>query len=355
MRFCLGVPDKVKNHVLRSFLSPSPLAGEGGGEGDGSSYLDVLLNGLKACCSKSWSRFASAFRRIFVTGLWLLLPLTASAAITVTGADSQAITLAAPAQRIVSLAPDLTELAYAAGAGADMVGTSSYSNYPAAAAKLPLIGDAFRVDLERVVTFQPDLILAWQGGTPAAVIERLRALKLQVLVIGTRQLTDIAHNLELIGQVTGHEAEAHAAAQKFLEGLATLRRQYAGRAPVRVLYEISSRPLYTVGGRQSISRMIELCGGRNIFSDLTVLAAPVSFETVLARDPQAVVTGSDKGAAARLKEWRRWPQVSAVRNQDLFVISGDLIARATPRILQGGKQLCEDLEKTRGRRYAASD
>lgn len=355
MRFCLGVPDKVKNHVLRSLLIPSPWVGKGDDEGGSRSFLNVLSNNPNTCRRKSWSRFASAFRRISVAGLWLLLPLTASAAITVTGADSQAITLAAPAQRIVSLAPDLTELAYDAGAGVDMVGTSSYSNYPAAAEKLPRIGDAFRVDLERVVTLQPDLILAWQGGTPAAVIERLRALKLQVLVIGTRQLTDIAHNLELIGQVTGHEAEAHAAAQKFLEGLATLRRQYAGRAPVRVLYEISSRPLYTVGGRQSISRMIKLCGGRNIFSDLTVLAAPVSFETVLARDPQAVVTGSDEGAAARLKEWQRWPQVSAVRTGSLFSISGDLLARATPRILQGGKQLCEDLEKTRGRRYAASD
>jgi len=347
VRFCLGVPDKVKAHVLRSFLSPSPLAREGGGEGDGSSYLDVLLNGLKACCSKSWSRFASAFRRISVAGLLLLLPLTASAAITVTGADNQIVTLAAPAQRIISLAPDLTELAYDAGAAAQMVGADSYSNYPAAAEKLPRIGDAFRVDLERLVALQPDLILAWHGGTPAAVIERLRALKLQVLVIGTDQLTDIAHNLELIGQVTGHEAEAHAAAQKFLEGLEALRKQYAGRAPVRVFYEISSMPLYTVGGRQSISRMIELCGGRNIFSDLKELAAPVSLESVLARDPQAVVTGSDGGAAARLKEWQRWPQVSAVRTGSLFNISGDLLARATPRILQGGKQLCADVDTAR--------
>ncbi|MHB8404887.1 MAG: cobalamin-binding protein [Gammaproteobacteria bacterium] len=284
-----------------------------------------------------------------------MLPFAASAAITVTGADNQTITLAAPARRIVSLAPDLTELAYAAGAGADMVGTSTYSNYPAAAKKLPRIGDAFRVDLERLLALRPDLVLAWQGGTPQFLIERLRALKLQVLVIGTRQLRDIAHNLELIGQVTGHEAEAHAAAQKFLEGLETLRRQYAGRAPVRVFYEISSMPLYTVGGRQSISRMIELCGGRNIFSDLTVLAAPVSLETVLARNPQAVVTGSDKGVAARLRAWQRWPQISAVRTGSLFSIFGDLLARATPRILQGGKQLCEDLEETRERHNASSD
>ena len=320
---------------------------EGGGEGGRRSFLNVLPNNSNTWRRKSWSRFAPAACRISVAGLLLLLPLTAPAAITVTGADSQTITLAAPAQRIVSLAPDLTELAYAAGAGADMVGTSSYSNYPAAAEKLPRIGDAFRVDLERVLVLKPDLILAWQGGTPAFLIERLRGLGLPVLVIGTHQLMDIATNLELIGQVTGHETQAHAAAQKFLEGLEALRKEYAGRAPVPVFYEISATPLYTVGGRQIISRMIELCGGRNIFSELHALAAPVSLGAVLARNPQAIVTGSDAGAAARLKEWQRWPQMSAVRNQGLFVISGDLIARATPRILQGGKQLCEDIDTTR--------
>jgi len=289
------------------------------------------------------------WRCIYIAGLLLSLSFASSAAITVTGADNQTITLAAPAQRIVSLAPDLTELAYAAGAGAQMVGADTYSNYPPAAKELPRIGDAFRVDLERLLALKPDLTLAWRGGTPAAVIDRLRTLGLNVLVIGNDQLTDIAHNLELIGQVTGHDAEAHAAAQQFMDGLEDLRRQYAGRAPVRVFYEISDMPLYTIGGRQIISRMIELCGGHNIYSDLTVLAAPVSLETVLARDPQAVVTGSDEGAAARIKEWQRWPQMSAVHGGNLFVISDDLIARATPRILQGGKQLCKDLAMARSR------
>ncbi len=285
--------------------------------------------------------------RLFLGALLSVHPVTASAVITVSGADHQTITLAAPAQRIISLAPDLTELAYAAGAGARMVGADTYSNYPNAAKELPRIGDAFRVDMERLVALEPDLVLAWQGGTPPVVIERLRTLGLNVLVIGNDRLADIARNLELIGQVTGHEAQARAAAQEYQAGLESLRRKYAGRTPVRVFYEISGTPLYTIGGRQIISHMIELCGGRNIFSDLKELAVPVSLESVLARDPQAIVTGSDEGAAERLKEWQRWPQISAVRTVSLFTISSDLLARATPRILQGGKQLCEDLEKAR--------
>ncbi|MDE2070204.1 MAG: ABC transporter substrate-binding protein, partial [Gammaproteobacteria bacterium] len=203
-------------------------------------------------------------------------PLPAHAAVTLAGADGQTLVLNAPATRIVSLAPDLSELVYDVGAGRALVGTSRYSDYPAAAKKLPRIGDAFRFDLERIVALRPDLILAWQGGTPVSAIERLRALRLPVMVIGTHRLADIATNLELIGKATGHEAQAHAAAQAFLTGLEKLHRQYGGRKPVRVFYEISAEPLYTIGGKQIISRMLELCGGRNIFGELTAPAAPVS-------------------------------------------------------------------------------
>ena len=287
--------------------------------------------------------------RVFVLVLLALLPLAATAAIRLTDDTGRIIVLAAPAARIVSLAPDLTELVYDAGAGRALVGTVSYSHYPPAARKLPRVGDAFSVDLERLLALRPDLVLAWAGGTPQFLIERLRALKLPVLVIGTRRLVDIAHNLELIGHATGHERQAQAAAQTFLAGLAKLRGEYANRKPLRVFYEISVTPLYTVGGRQIISRMLELCGGRNIFGELHALAAPVSLGAVLARNPQAIVTGSDKGAATRLRAWQRWPQISAVKTGSLFSISGDFLARATPRILLGGQQLCEDLGAGRRR------
>lgn len=293
--------------------------------------------------------FLRLYQRVYLIGLFLVFPLGASAAITLAGADGHALTLNTPATRIVSLAPALTELVYDVGAGADMVGADAYSNYPAAAKKLRRVGNAFGFDLEEIVALRPDLVLAWQGGTPVKSIERLRALHLPVLVIGARRLTDIAANLELIGKATAHETESHVAAQTFLAGLDKLRSRYTGRKPVRVFYEISATPLYTIGGKQIISHLIELCGGRNIFRNLTALAAPVSFGVVLARDPQAIVTGAGPGSAARLKQWQRWPQISAVKTRNLFRISGDLLTRATPRMLEGGKQLCTDLE--RARRY----
>lgn len=269
------------------------------------------------------------------------------AAIRLVGADQQVVKLARPATRIVTLAPDLTELAFDAGAGGALVGVSAYSNYPAAARRLPRVGDAFHFDLERIIALKPDLILAWHGGTPVPMVARMRALNLPVLVIGTRTLNDIAANLELIGLASGHEQQAGAAAQAFLAGLRKLRDEFSDRQPMRVFYEISDQPLYTIGGHQVISRMIELCGGRNIYADLKSLAAVVSLESTLARDPQAIVTGGDPGADARLRAWRRWPQVSAVKTGSLFSIGGDLLVRATPRVVTGGRELCQDLAGTR--------
>lgn len=277
-------------------------------------------------------------------------PFAATAAVQVTGADGRTLSLAAPAKRIVALAPDLVEMAYDVDAGNTLVGAVEYSDYPEAAKSLPRVGDAFRVDLERLVALKPDLVLAWEGGTPQALVDKLRGLGLPVLSLGTRQLDDIGENLETLGVVTGHEDSAKRAAQFFRARLVQLHDRYANTAPLRVFYEISAEPLFTVGREQSISRLIELCGGRNIFVDLSELAPSVSLEAVIGRDPQAIVTGTGEGdAATRLKQWQRWPTLAAVRAGNLFSVNDDWISRATPRLLDAGQQLCEDLDQARAR------
>jgi iron complex transport system substrate-binding protein len=280
----------------------------------------------------------------------VLAPFAASAAVQVAGSDGRTLSLAAPARRIVALAPDLVEMVYDVDAGAALVGAVEYSDYPETAKNLPRVGDAFRVDLERLVALKPDLVLAWRGGTPQALVERLRALNLPVLSLGTRELDDIGANLETLGTVTGHEDSAKRAAQFFRARLVQLHDRYAGTTPIRVFYEIQSEPIFTVGRDQSISRLIALCGGQNIFADLTELAPVVSLESVIARDPQAIVTGTGEGdAGGRLKEWQRWPQLAAVHAGNLFPVNGDLISRSTPRLLDAGQELCEDLDLARSR------
>jgi len=267
--------------------------------------------------------------------------LAIAAQVTVTAAESAA----EPARRIVTLSPHLAELVYAAGAGEHVVGTVAWTDYPPAAAALPLIGDAFRVDLEALAALEPDLVLAWKGGNPDHLLEQLADRGYRVVALEPERLDDIGAHMVEIGRLAGTEQAAREASAQFRTELHALRRAQAGKPALRVFYQVSWRPLYTVGGRQLISEVIELCGGRNLFADLGELAASVSMEAVIARDPEVILTADVQ--SADLDEWRRWPGVTAVARGHLYSVDGDLVARASPRILEGTRQVCDALDRAR--------
>jgi len=252
---------------------------------------------------------------------------------------------AEPAERIVTLAPHLAELVHAAGAGERLVGTVEWTDYPPAAAELPRIGDAFRLDLEALAALAPDLVLAWKGGNPDHLLQQLELSGYRVVALAPERLEDIGAQLLEIGRLAGSEQVASAAAARYRAELETLRRQQAGKARLEVFYQVSWRPLYTVGGRQLISELIALCGGRNIFDDLGALAPAVGIEAVIARNPQ-VILASD-AQRAELEQWRRWPGIEAVARGNLYTVDGDLVVRASPRILAGAAQVCEALDRAR--------
>jgi iron complex transport system substrate-binding protein len=259
------------------------------------------------------------------------------------------IVLAAPAKRIVSLAPSVTEIVYAVGAGSRLVGVSAWSDYPPAAKKLPQVGDAFRVDLERISALRPDLIIAAASATPPAAREALTRLGLPVLLLEPHKLEDIAREMHLVGRAAGTPQAADRSAADFLAERTRLAQTYAGVRSISVFYEISAQPLYTIGGKQIISQVLALCGGRNVFAELDSLAPVVDEGAVLARNPQAILTGNDAGAQARLAAWRRWPWLTAVNTDNLFVVPSDLLARPGPRILAGAAGVCRDLAIARRR------
>jgi iron complex transport system substrate-binding protein len=251
--------------------------------------------------------------------------------------------------RIISLAPNLTELAYAAGAGGMMVGTVEYSDYPDAARLLPRVGDAWRVDPERVLALKPDLVLAWPSGTPVDTITRLESLGLRVVPIPTYRLADVATALRTIGKIAGTSAVADASATAFDASIRRLRAGHTGVSSVSVFIEIDDEPLFTVNGRHVISEIVELCGGSNVFADLPQLAPPVSIEAVLARDPQ-VILSTDDTIADPLALWRRWTRIAAVRDGAIYSMSSDTLTRATPRLADGARQVCAALDDARARR-----
>ncbi len=255
----------------------------------------------------------------------------------------------APLSRIVALAPNLTELVFAAGAGDTLVGVSAYSDYPPAALDLPIIGDAFTVDHEQLALLKPDALLVWESGIPAHVVEEMRNVGYRVEVIRSRSLKDVAIALRRIGELTGHEAEANEAAAAFTAGLKALQQRFASEQTISVFYQVARRPLYTVNGEHYVSELISLCGGENIFADLNTLAPAIAVEAVVERNPEVMLASSDAGDDA-FAEWNRWPNLMAVRLGNQYFMPADEIVRATPRLLIAGEAVCHALQLARDKR-----
>jgi iron complex transport system substrate-binding protein len=251
--------------------------------------------------------------------------------------------------RIVTLAPNLAELVFAAGAGDTLVGVSAYSDYPPAVESLPLVGDAFTIDQERLALLHPDLLLAWESGTPAHVVDELRQAGYTLEVIRTRSLADIASAVARIGQLAGTPLSAREAAAEFSAGLQALGDTYAGADPIRVFYQVSDRPLFTVGREHYVSELIELCGGRNVFADIGELAPAIDVEAVVDRDPEVMLASEDAGGDA-FGEWDRWPSIAANRYGNRFLLLADELSRPTTRVLVAGAAMCEALQAARARR-----
>lgn len=281
----------------------------------------------------------------------LFASLTARAEIVVTDDTGATLRLKAPAQRVVSLAPHVTETLFAAGAGARLVGAVEYSDYPEAAQKLPRVGGYSKLDLEAVAALKPDLAIGWASGNAPAHIEKLRALGIPVYLSQPERIGDVARSLERFGELAGTQAVAREAAAVFRARLQALRERYGERPRVRTFYQIWRQPLMTVGGTQVISDAIRLCGGENVFADLKPLAPKVTVEAVLAADPEVIVaSGMGESRPEWLDDWRQWKTLVAVKRNNLFFVPPDLIQRHTPRIVEGAEKLCAHLETVRERR-----
>ena len=228
------------------------------------------------------------------------------------------VSLPAPAQRIVALSPHLTELLFAAGAGAKVVGAVDYSDYPPAARQLPRVGSDAGIDLEAVLALRPDLIVAWPNAGTVRAIDRLAELGIPTFRSEPRELEDIARTIEKLGRLAGTSSDA---ADAFRKGVAELTRRYSGRPRVRVFYQVWDRPLLTVNGDHVISKVMRVCGGENVFAGLPAIAPEIDREALLQAKPEVVITSRD--------------------------IPGDLIQRHTPRLLEGARRMCDILEAAR--------
>lgn len=275
----------------------------------------------------------------------------AFAAITMQDDVGNTVILQRPAQRIVTLAPHVTELVFAAGAGERIVGTVSYSDFPPAAHSIPLIGDNRQVDIERIVSLKPDLLIVWRHNSADKQLDTLHRLGIPLFYNEPHKLDDIPQSIERFGRLFGTEDKAGQAAANLRKKLADLAARYGQRPKVRTFYQIWDKPLYTLSSKHILNDVIRLCGGENIFASMAPIASSVTLEAVLLENPEAIISGqAPEKPHNGLDIWKQYPALQAVKRDNLFAIDGDLLNRAGPRMIDGAAALCEKLDLARKHR-----
>ena len=285
--------------------------------------------------------------------LWLVLLFLSviavpAQAITVQDFSGREVTLDQPAKRIVALAPHIVENLYSAGAGDKLVGVVSYSDFPDEAKNVPEVGTYNAFSLEQVLALNPDLVVMWGSGNGMQTLSTFEALGIPVYVSELRQLSDVPKSIRNLSQLAGTPAIGEAEASRIETELNALHRRYGEKRSLSVLYQIWNDPLQTVNGEHLISEIISLCGGYNIFGDARSLAPRVSIESVLLRDPDAIVaSGMGEARPEWLDQWRAYPSLTAVADEALFFVNPDHLQRPSARIVLGAQSLCQQLDQIR--------
>ncbi|MGN0918069.1 MAG: cobalamin-binding protein [Oxalobacter sp.] len=294
-----------------------------------------------------------------LNGLFVILSLTACTsdhqqtgspkqeAIQVVDGDGYTVTINRPAQRIMTLSPHTTELVFAIGAGGQVIATTRFSDYPAEARHLPTVGDVHQLDIEKIISHRPDLIVLWPSGSASRQVDELIRTGIPIYRTHPKKLADIPMDMQKLGVLTGHPEEGEKRAEAWRNQLDALRHQYQADRKMRVFYQIYDRPLYTIGGTQIIDEAISVCGGQNIFNDIHALAPILGVETVLARNPDVIVSTGGMSGEYGLGLWKHFPKLNATRTHSLYAMDSDLISRPGPRMVQGIQFLCEKIDDAR--------
>lgn len=292
----------------------------------------------------AWSRFVAP---ALLAGALVAAGASRAAPVTLTDGLGRAVTLPSPATRVVTLAPSITEVAFAVGAGGRVVGVSAWSDWPADARRLPVVATAAGIEWESLARLAPDLVIAWEDGFRPGDAARLEALGARVFVARSRSLADIAPLLRDVARLTG--GDAGPATQAFEGALAALRARHAARATLRVFLEVSHRPLLTAGRGHFLTEALAVCGAQNVFADRPEPAPAVSWEALYARDPGAIIgTGMLPEGEARFRSaWQGRAALAAVREGKLAYVASAALGRPSPRVVEGIEALCSAVDRLR--------
>lgn len=275
-----------------------------------------------------------------------LAPSSNSATTRVVVDDSgRSVTIPAKIERFVSLAPNLTEIAFAIGAGDRLVGNTTFCNYPEQAKSITKVGDTLQPSIERVLALKPQLVLVSTASQLQAFTSQLEEHGIALYINDPQSLEDVFLSITNLGDVLNESAAASDLLSQLRARTETVERAVAGRPRVRVFFQLSGQPLYTAGKSSFVTNLIERAGGQSVTADVNEAWPRLSDEAALASRPEAVImlSGESMGAAANLKVARALQNSPAVRTGRLYVIDGDLLTRPGPRLVDGLEQIARAL------------
>lgn len=294
-----------------------------------------------------WVHAAWTAARLCITTVLLVVSLFGTSSATAAGPADSAVSRPASLPRVVTLAPSVTELVYAAGAGADIVGTVLRSDYPPAAGNIPRIGDGIQISDESILALHPTLVVGWYPTDASrALADRLQPLGIPVMYADPKSLDDIPALIRQLGNRLGTQPTAEAAAAALQRRIRALRP--APPPQQKVFIEISTDPLFTLGRDPLINDLLARCGGVNPYADSRAAAPQVSVESVLHLDPQALIVSpyGRETLAARTQWWARHG-LTAARHGRVYAIDPDWLHRPGPRLVDAAEAICRDLRESR--------
>lgn len=297
----------------------------------------------------AWSpRFT--IRAVFWFALMLLCQQTAAAPITVTDDFNRSVTLSKPAERILSLSPHNTENLFSAGAGEKIVGVVNHSDYPPQALDIASVGSSYAsLNLEAMLALEPDLIVAWETGGNRETLHKMDKLGFPIYYSEPRDFEDIIENIEELALLADSSARIDPPLTQLRNELTHLQKEFSKKSTQSVFYQVWREPLMTLNGEHLISRALELCGARNAFAHLSIIAPRLSIESVVQANPDIIITGRVDGKDPDMTMWEKWNSLGAVQHHGFIFVDSGAMHRNTARMIMGIRGLCEHIDQVRQR------
>jgi vitamin B12 transport system substrate-binding protein len=253
-----------------------------------------------------------------------------------------------PKQRIVALAPHIVEMLFDIGAGKEIVGAVSYSDYPKAALDIPRVGSYHGMQIEKILALNPDLIIVWKSGNSQSDIDKMERLGLKVVFSNPKNIEDVATELRYFGELIGHQKQAEIVALAYEARLKALREENKDKQLIPVFYQLWSEPMMTINGTTWINQLIEVCQGDNVFKSNPTPYPKISTENVIVAQPHLMILPDENSDKPQpIINWQKWPEIPAVKNNKFIHVDADLLHRFSTRMLSGIEDMCEKIDQQR--------